>query len=164
MSMLFKVLKSERNAAAKFGKLVRELISSGSEEGKADVLACAQAIEEAFPVAKTDGKDSNRDERNGYLGSLRMALLRAGRELPTPVALKIKKVEGAWQLVVEQPKQADGEAAAPAEGDGEEAAPDVAQEEQQEALWAAVELVSSHLMNKAVRIALQTAIEKALKG
>lgn len=166
MSNLFKMLATERKNAAKFGAKVRELIHAGTEDGKAEVLACAAAVEAAFPVSKEDGKDVNRSERNDYLGSLRMALLRAGRSLPVPQKLSIKKIEGTWTLVQadmekEQP-EANPEASANGDSGDEAPAIGIGSEEEQEALWAAVELVTKNLQNKAVRIALADALKAAL--
>lgn len=159
MNGLFNMLKSERKAVAKFGAKVRDLIHAGTDEGKGEVVGCAEAIEAAFPVAKVDGKDENRDERNDFLRSLRMALMRAGRALPEPVKLTIKKIDGTWTLVSEGEAKDDPEAAE-SEGAGSEGDT----EQSDDALWDAVELVLANLDKPAILGAIRSGLDKLAKS
>lgn len=161
MNNLFNTLKAERKQAAKFGGLVRKLITSGTDADHAEIIGCADAIERAYPVNKVDGKDENRDERNDYLRALRMALMRAGREQEKPVRLSIKKIEGAYRIVSEDASKPEAVAVEGTETTEKDDAPDIGveDEDEQAALWAAVELVSKHLSNKAIRLAIADALK-----
>lgn len=161
MSTLFKMLQTERKNAAKFGAKVRELIHKGGDGGKREVIGCAEAVEAAFPVVKEDGKDANRDERNDYLRSLRMALMRAGRELEKPRKLTIKKVEGAWQIQDEEAAKPEPEQTEQGEGDAPESI-GLDDEAAQDALWAAVELVGANIHVPAIRKYLSDLLQKEL--
>jgi hypothetical protein len=162
MSDLFKVLRSTVKAGAKFQALVRSEYERG-DEGAQSILSCAAAIEAAYPVSKVEGKDTNRTERNGYLTALRMALSRTGKEQSTPRRITIKKVEGEWTLLDEAVAAKTPEEPGAGEGGDEAPAMPASMEQQQEALWQAVELVTANLHNKAVRIALQDALAGLLK-
>ncbi len=165
MNALFNTLKAERKQAAKFGGMVRKLIEAGTDEGKAEVIGCAEAIEAAYPVSKVDGKDENKDERNDYLRALRMALMRAGRGLKEPRKLTIKKIEGAYRIVSEEVKASEPASVEGEAGEGADDAPEsigLTGEDEQAALWAAVELVSKHLSNKAIRLAIADALKTEL--
>lgn len=171
VSKIFAALRAAIKGGNKVQKLVREALVA---QDQADIIAAAVAIDEKFPpkpVEKTgaDGKtrevDANRDERNDYLRNLRMALMRAGRELG--VRLTIKKVEGAWQIQSEPltPSQQggdEGEGGESGEGRGEGSG-DMT-EAQGDALWAAVELVLANLDNAAVLSAIRSGLEAKAKA
>jgi hypothetical protein len=158
---LFKLIQTATRASGKVGTAIREAYTAGQVE---IITGCAAAIEAAYPVAKgEDGKDSNRQVRNDYLRVVRMGLMRVGRELPEPRKLTIKKVEGVWTVVDEAAPAPTPETETSPDADGGDEAPEVGMtEEQQEALWKAVELVSKSLHIKAVRIAVADALKAEL--
>lgn len=171
MSKIFAAIAASIKGGNKVQKLVRDALVA---QDQTDIIAAAVMIDEKFPpkpVEKTgtDGKtrvvDANRDERNDYLRNLRMALMRAGRELG--VRLTIKKVEGAWQI---QSEPLDDASKGPNEGAGGESGEGGGEgsgemtEAQGDALWAAVELVLANLDNAAVLSAIRSGLEKKAKA
>lgn len=160
MSKIFAAIAASVKSSGKVAALVRAAMVANDT---ASVTDAAQAIEDKFPVNKgDDGKDSNRDTRNDYLRTLRMALMRVGRELGQ--RLTIKKIEGVWQVVVEPIEDKGETEGGEGGGEGEGGEAEGSDEAKADALWSAVELVLANLDNAAVLSAIHSGLSKLAKS
>lgn len=162
MATLFQMI----DAAVKGGNKVQGAVRAAVAVADWEVITdCANQIEASYPVRKDEnGKDSNKDARNDRLRALRMALMRAGREIEK--RLTVKKVEGVYQVVIEDQEQDNGKQSGGADegssgGNVRDIDPDSKEADE---LWAAVDTVLANLGNPAVLSAIRSGLEALAKG
>lgn len=165
MSTIFKYLRDAAGKQNKAGELVAAAVRVwvASKDGT-DLIEAAKAIDNAYPVDKEDGKgkDRNRAPRNNLLSMLRMQMRRASAAAELAGVVSIKNVAGEYVLSLVSKAEATTEAASDEQSAQDEAGKVVADgdEEGQDRLWSAAELVIANLRNPAILSAIKDALTK----